>query len=645
MNKKLPIYILIAYFVFVVIILAVQLTSKRVNNYVAVDLDEKLNNAVVIYEKSPIMLKRQNQTFINSGNTSETPIMINGVNYVSLECCKNGFDAVISDNADKNKATVQLNNYALVLTPGSREASLSSAERDKKIKLEFPPERIGDECYIAIRDFADIFDYEIFYYDGLIILSNMKDIFDPEADLESVVKVKELVYNLPIAGGYDNAKSICGRQSDEPDTEEEIFITDDSPRLQLCEYDGDNIYYIDGGKIIKADNMNNMISSAELPEGLTDAKAESINGYVCVTGEINGKAALYIYDMTDGGGVLARTVMTDGKPAGLVYDKGYLYFAAVTALPENSEENETDYIPTDWPGMRYFPEKTGDKILNICSVMGADMSGPADITSFCGVSGNVSICGSGIYIAMADENQIYNDSGKSNTNIYRFGFSEGKSVFAGKIRVSGNAAFALSDKPVFFTENDNGTYNYYMTDSRLSIICRSEGLRINAEEVFGGDERVFIKSGSVMNVMDMYSGGLLGEFSIADSKLFLYNDTRLIGFSQLLPQENTSEVQAAESDISEENEETAADETETAAVYPSIKMTMYDIENPSDVDILSEDVIENTDPSMFSELSLRIYDDVAVLPVRIWQNNALSEGFYTYTVNSIYGLNFNSSDD
>ncbi len=632
MNKKLPIYILIAYFIFVIIILAVQLTSRRGKNYVVVDFDEKLNNAVVMYEKSPIMLKQQNQTFINGDNTSETPITLNGVNYVSLECYKNGFDAVISDS--KDKATLKLNNQALVMSIGSRAAVLSSAEKDKKIKLEFPPEKVSGEWYLSVRDFADIFDYEIFYYDGLIILSNMKDIFDVETDLESVVKVKELVYNLPIAGGYDKMKELCRSKEEEQPSSEETFITHESPKLQIC--DINNIYYVENGKVIKADNMNSQLSSADLPEGLTGGKAEVINGYVCVTGENNGRAVLCIYDMTQSNGALLRTIALDGKPAGLVYDRGYLYFAAISSLTEEAKSEEEDYIPSDPVNMRYFPEKTGNKILNVCSVQGESFDGPTDITGYCGVSDYVSICPSGIYIAMTDENKVYNDAGNIHTNIYRLGYSEGKSVFAGKIRLDGGVVFAATDKPAFFISGKTGEYNYYLTDSVLSLICRKEGLSMNVDSIYGGENRIFIKEADGVSIMDMNTGELLGKTPINDGKVFLYNDDRLIGFSQLLPPEEGTEATTEES----AKEEQTAEET----AHTSIKMTMYDVENPSNMVVLSEDVIENADDSMFSELSLRILGDVAVLPVKIWNDGNLFDGNYTYTINSIYGLNFNSSD-
>ena len=107
MNKKLPIYILIIYFIFVILILALQLAGRSKREFVAVGFNDRLDNAVVVYEKSPIMLKKQAQVFINDENRSETPIVIDNVTYLPMSFYKNGFDAIISYSKNKDQITLK----------------------------------------------------------------------------------------------------------------------------------------------------------------------------------------------------------------------------------------------------------------------------------------------------------------------------------------------------------------------------------------------------------------------------------------------------------------------------------------------------------------------------------------------------------
>ncbi|MCD8090911.1 MAG: hypothetical protein LUD81_09910 [Clostridiales bacterium] len=643
-KKQLPIYILVIYFIFVVVILLLQLAGREKRQVVSVKVNERLENAVVLYSDSPLMLKNQKQAFINENNKSQTPVVENGVTYLPISFYRGGFNAIASYNEKKQQATLKYDNKALVMTIGSIEASLSDAERDNNIELLYAPEIFGGDCYIPVRAVTEIFGFELFYDDGLIIISNIEDIFDKETEADSIAEVKALVYNLPAAGSYDMIKDLYKASEESPEEtyrnlqtglEEDLYI--------LCEDEG-CVYYISSeGRVVKADNYpygpHNKISSLVLPTGFEGEKIQYTQGYVCVSGTKGGKAAFCLIDMSGDYGIIRKYVSLEGKARDIVFSKGYFYFCSLSTPSEDSPEAENGFIPTDYENMRYFPEADGGFILNIAGVNLENLSEDALISSFFGAGDEFTFCGSGIYAAETDENYVYGDSGEIHSNVYKLGFNEGMVVFENKTRIEGSSKLAAGERPVFITQNNDLTVNVYFLDSLLETYASNMKLDIGCGRLVVGSERIFLSDSEDIYVFDALSGEFLGSPHIADEKMYLYDDDRIIGFTQFMPE--PEEIISEESEDEGDEAETAGEEDgEEAAVYPSVKMTMYNISNPENTEVISEETIENTDFDMFDELKVEMGNGVVILPVKIWRKGTLQNTLYAYSESRYYGLRF-----
>ncbi|MCC8097629.1 MAG: hypothetical protein LIO44_03535 [Eubacterium sp.] len=644
MNKKLPIYILVIYFIFVLIILAVQLAGHEKEEFVSVRFNERLDNAVVIYDDSPIMLKSQQQTFINEKNTSQTPIAENGITYLPLSFYESGFDAITSYNEKKSQVTVKYNNKALVADIDSTKAVLSDAERDKKIELKFAPKLFDGECWLPVRTFADIFDFELFYDEGLIIISNMENIFDKETEGESIEKVKKLVYNLPVAGSYDRIKELC-TDEEESETEETDcrYLQKGTEEDLYIIYEDEYIYYIENGRVVKADDMpygkHNVLCSLLLPTGFNGDKIKYTGDYVCVSGTKGDKAAFCLIDMSGDYGIIRKYVVMEGVPRDMLYSDGYFYFCSLST-PSEEAAYENGLVTADYENMRYFPETDGNYILNICGVNPENLSEPAVISSYFGVSDSFTFCGSGIYAAETDKNRIVGDNEEPHTNIYKLDLNEGEASFQFKTRIEGTAKLAAKDSPVFITQNGNEAANVYVLDSLLQVSASNKGLDMGFGRLVEGDERIFVLDNEDITVLDSKTGEYLGKPNISDEKTYLYSDDRIIGFTQIIPEKTDEESEEEAPSETEPEESLGEDGEEKETIYPSIKMTMYDISDPENTEIISEETIENTDPSMFDELKIEMGSGVVILPVKIWQEDELHTGLYTYIESSYYGLRF-----
>ncbi|MCD7904768.1 MAG: hypothetical protein LUG24_04170 [Clostridiales bacterium] len=647
MNKKLPIYILVIYFIFVLVILAVQLMGNGKREFVSVKLNERLEEAVVIYDESSVMLKGRNQTFIDENNTSRTPVVENNITYLPLSFYKNGFNALTSYSDKTSQATIKYNNMALVMNIGSSQAVISDAERDRNIEIEYAPQIFGEDCYVPVRTFVEVFDFELFYYDGLIIISNTENIFDAETETESIEQVKALVYNLPAAGSYSTVMSLYPEDGEEAEENEEtedeyVYLQTETEQDLYIICQDEYVYYTAGGRVIKADDLpygeHNRLCSLVLPTGFSAEKIDYSQGYVCVSGTKGNKAAFCLIDMSGEYGIIRKYVAMEGSPEGVLYSDGYFYFCTLST-PEESAEDENGFVPTDYENMRYFPEVSGGGILNICGINLNKLSEPAVISSFFGTDGSFTFCESGIYAAEADNNRIYGDSDEAHSNVYKLSFERGEVVFQRKTRIEGTAALTAREKPVFITQNNDKTSNIYVLDSLLDVSALNPNLDINPRSLTEGEKRIFALEEDNIAVIDSKTGEILGNLDIPDEKMYLYSDNRIIGFTQITPEEMAALEEASEPSEEESLSEEDSPEEESIA-YPSIKMTMYDISDPKETEIISEEIIDNTDPSMFRELKIEMGGGVVILPVKIWQEDSLYSGLYAYMENSYYGLRF-----
>ncbi|MCD7855504.1 MAG: hypothetical protein LUG66_07820, partial [Clostridiales bacterium] len=590
-------------------------------------------------------LKKQKQTFINEDNTSQTPVKIADVNYLPLSFYKNGFDAVVSYNQDKGQLTIKYDNKALVAETDSTEARLSTAERDKKTELSYAPVVINGECLLAVRDFADVFGLELFYDDGLIILSNMKDIFDKETEGELIENIKELVYNLPLAS-YEIVKELYS--PDEEEEAEKLLKTEDDSELYIFCRD-DYVYFYDGERVVKANDMPygsfEELCYIILPSGFDLERLTVLGDYICAEGSRNGLASFCLLDMTGDYGIMRKYVCMDGECAGAVISDGYVYFAAVcdpVLANEQSFEGINGYAPISYDNVRYFSEHNGSKLLSVMSFNLENLSEEGIYSGFFGINDQVCFCGSGVYVGQEDKNNVYGDDEGSYSNFYKLAYDEGYVDFENIVRLEGKSRLVSQNQPLFAAENDKGAVNIYVLDSLLNISASDLDIEAPCQALSEGDERIFLtgEPEEDIAVFSSSDGEYLGSFKAEDEKLYLYNDERVIGFSQFMPEaeEAPEEDESSENPESEETNEN--DETEEV-IYPSIRMTMYNISKPDETEVVSTEIIENCGPSMFDELEPELGDGVVIIPVKVYEEDGtLFEGKYGYIESSFYGLKF-----
>lgn len=280
MKNKIILNIVLVYFVVVSIVLVMQLylNSSRKNTPVTetVKLVDRLNNAVVLCSNSPVMLVNKRQTLIDDKCFNITPVVKNGCFYVPAKFFEAAYDAVVEDDFSKRRATLRMNNTAVVFTENAASAQVISNSNENEIQLENKVFYNGGMAYIPIDAFCDIFNEETFVYnDDMLVLSPTEEnvAFDPAAEEELLLDIEQQVKNLPLVLSEERLKMLigvkpaifgfAGEKSDKPaisaDNENMLLNKRQSDRFAIV---GDTVYAIAGKKVSMID------SSAQSPQAV-----------------------------------------------------------------------------------------------------------------------------------------------------------------------------------------------------------------------------------------------------------------------------------------------------------------------------------------------------------------------------------------
>jgi len=212
MKNKIIIYIVSTYFVLLTIVLITQIPKKEI---IAVEplaaelkYEDKLKNAVVLYVDSPVAIVNEKQILIDNNNPEVVPIIKDGTTFIPVNVMSKVFNANVSYS--KSETTVRLNNKAVVLKNDSNIIKIIDSDSEKTIEASKNIFNQDDIIYVPVRNLTQAFEKELFFDDGLIVISNIENIFDPAAEGETINELKLQVNNLPVIGNEQKLKELIG---------------------------------------------------------------------------------------------------------------------------------------------------------------------------------------------------------------------------------------------------------------------------------------------------------------------------------------------------------------------------------------------------------------------------------------------------
>lgn len=624
-KNKLVIYILIVYFILLTIVLITQIpkNNEPVNEPIVTELkyEEKLKNAVVFYIGSPLAVIKEEQVLIDSSNPSLSPEVINGSTYIPARFLKNAFGANVDRNSQTRETTVRYNNRAIVFTDEKNEIKIVDNNSEETKKIEAKPVILHDCVYVPLKVIAEDLNKEIFFYNNLVVVSDIEDIFSPETEGDKLELLTEQVNSLPTIGTADKLKQLVSEKSNiynlfnstnsgqnDASVEDEAKQTVDFSQVNenkigntssadIIKSNGKYIFYINENavEVISAENAENMAVCSEITfeKEFTPVKLLLKDNSLVVMGNCVKENSLdihnqlmqaCIYDISDATNpILIRKLDTDGEYFNSRLVGNYLYlFAMADSLKLYDEKSyypvsyydsavEDERNEEEFSNIKYFPDMTDKNYTTVIAVDLEENSKEANIKTFLGSGKDIYVSDNSIYFlcrrAVAD---IYSEN-KLETNIYKFSMIEGKLNYEKRANIKGSVynRFSMTENNGYFkvatTQTENGTIsnNVYVFNTQLEPCGALErvalGQKINSVRFLG--DKAYMMS---FNTLDpVYAVDLKDAH-----KLEGLGSLKLPSYSNFLKYYDENHILAFGKEIIE---------YEGKAYYKGLKLTMYDV--------------------------------------------------------------------
>ena len=166
---------------------------------------DKLNDAIVLSVGSNAALIGGQKTKIDPNDTAVTPVVENGTTLVPIRFVSESLKAdVVWDDATK-QVTVSAGNVKMIYTVGSTTYTLNGVSKE----LLAAPRNANGRVLVPLRAISEGFGKQVFYDRGLIIISDIKDIYNPEQDRDALDAVMvDRLGTLPSLDNFEHFAAI-----------------------------------------------------------------------------------------------------------------------------------------------------------------------------------------------------------------------------------------------------------------------------------------------------------------------------------------------------------------------------------------------------------------------------------------------------
>ncbi|MBR1738123.1 MAG: beta-propeller domain-containing protein [Firmicutes bacterium] len=538
MKNKIIINIFIAYIFILLLVLIFQLpkqneiiayepTSSEIRN------EDKLKNAVALYIDSPLALENEKQIFIDENDPDTVPVLIESRAYVPVAFLSQAFGAVTSWESKTKEMTVRYNNKAIIFSANSSKIKVVDNDSENFEMLDYAPQNINSHIYLPLRAIASVFEKDVFYDDGLIIVSNIENIFDSENDKAVITQLKTQLNNLPIVGSEDNLKKIldiddsffnniprlysyneeavsdsaaadfktatagnsAAKSSDSADHSSTNTQVEGVDEADIVKTDGEYIYYVSSPhtvsivKAVPADKMTYASTVSIDNKVINDLYVNKDILVVMADNYSENKSTCLLYNIKDKSNVrLAREISVNGYLLTSRMIDDMLYFIStidVYSLYENDAYHPISYYDTlknasgkrslDFSDVYYFTDVVNPNYTNIISVSLSDLEKEANIFSYLGCGENIYVSDKNMYIATTKTDKD-NKSYSRNTNLYKFTLNKGDIKYKAHANIEGTVLNQFSMDEF----SNDGIDGYFRVTSSVSKYSGSKTSKSNS---------------------------------------------------------------------------------------------------------------------------------------------------------------------
>lgn len=176
-------------------------------------LQERLQEAIVLYAGSPVAQVNNTETQVDSSNVEVVPYVKQGRVLVPLRFLAQNLQAKIDWAKATNTVTLTVDEKTVQFLPGDANIKING----QTVQLDIAPEIVNGRTFVPIRAISEAFGKKVFYDRGLIVIGEKENPFNRETEKSLLDTVVAKVNNLPTVNSYDNLKNLLANAEQNSD--------------------------------------------------------------------------------------------------------------------------------------------------------------------------------------------------------------------------------------------------------------------------------------------------------------------------------------------------------------------------------------------------------------------------------------------
>ncbi len=267
------------------------------------EVKQKLSNAIVLYEDGTRAYVNGAETSIGPADSYFKPETINGRVFVPLRFIAEGLGAKV--NWDKKRAAIiESKDKIIGLKVGSKKFTVDGKEKFMDVAPKWGAFD-DNSIYVPVRAIAQTLGKNLFYQDGLIIISDSKDL-----NFQKPV-FNKILSNLGAPGLYTLDLG----------SDDQLKFINKGEYFDIAKIDNEWVYISDFNNLYKV-NVNTLEKNVVIPSGIRIASKVIVeNGWVYYSNASDGNK---IYKVNLNDGIKTRLNHEDSGIIEIV--DGYLYY-------------------------------------------------------------------------------------------------------------------------------------------------------------------------------------------------------------------------------------------------------------------------------------------------------------------------------
>lgn len=171
-------------------------------------IDSKLKDAVVLSVGCPNAMIGLQKTKIDKQNNFVVPVVEKGSTLVPVRFVSEALGAKVDWDEKTKTVTLSMAGTKIEFIIGQSKMTINGEE----IELPVAPKVDNSRTLVPLRAISEGFDKQVFYDRGLIIISDIKDIFDPKTESDILDEIiMEKLSSLPSVDSYENYLAILSK--------------------------------------------------------------------------------------------------------------------------------------------------------------------------------------------------------------------------------------------------------------------------------------------------------------------------------------------------------------------------------------------------------------------------------------------------